>query len=153
MDALIECNLLASISDKQLERELAIAWSNSLSHRGACTVATKEFAIATDGQLLPCRALYFEAMNSGKLDGSNFAELWENSSTLKKVRKANNERTDICRETSCDFSSICLGGCLAHSYSATGKLVPYADENDCYRHKQECMLKMIIKLKAQHCEL
>jgi len=42
---------------------------------------------------------------------------------------------------------------IPDGYSATGKLLPYADENDCYRHKQESMLKMIIKLKAEHNEL
>jgi radical SAM protein with 4Fe4S-binding SPASM domain len=153
MDKHTECNLLATISDDLLASRLALAWSDSLSYREACTVASKEFALAADGQVLPCRALYFESMNAGKLNGSNFAEVWENSPVLQEVRDANNKRSDICRETSCDFSSICLGGCLAHSYSATGKLAPYADENDCYRYKQECMQKMHIKIKAKHHEL
>ncbi|NOQ22003.1 MAG: SPASM domain-containing protein [Candidatus Aegiribacteria sp.] len=129
------------------------AWSNSIGYRQGCTVAGKEFAIATDGNVLPCRAMYFEDMNAGKLDGNNFKEVWENSPVLKRVREANNKRSQVCREANCDFQSICLGGCLAHSFSATGELSPFADENDCYRFKQMSMLKMHIKLKHARNEI
>ncbi|NOQ21814.1 MAG: radical SAM protein [Candidatus Aegiribacteria sp.] len=147
MDENYECNLGTTSINKELEDQLIVAWGNSLSYRAACTVASKEFAIATDGNVLPCRAMYFEAMNAGKLNGRNFREIWEDSPVLNMVRKANNKRSQVCREANCDFQSICLGGCLAHSYSATGKLLPFVDENDCYRFKQMSMLKMHIKLK------
>jgi len=148
MDRYYETDFRTMIRDKENEQKLIATWGESLLCRTSCGIAANEFAVTTDGGIIPCRAMYFEEMNGGKLNGTNFRETWENSEILNRVRKANNQRGSACREVNCDFQSICLGGCLAHAYSATGKLKPFADELDCYRFKQLCMLKMHIKIKT-----
>lgn len=148
LDQFYRSKCLSDVSPAELKGML-----DSLIRRIGCTVASREFAISPDGLLLPCRAFYYKEFSAGKLNGTNFSQLWEQSEVLATVRRANNTRIEVCREAECDFFSLCLGGCLAHSYSLTGALKPFASNEDCYRYKQEIMTRMRLKLMNEKSKL
>jgi len=136
-----------------VERDILNDTTDALLYRVGCSIAAREFALAPDGSLLPCRAIYFSEMSAGKLNGKNFNEIWNNSDVLNRVRKANNDRIAICKGQRCDFYSLCLGGCLAHSYGMTGELKPFSSDDDCYRFRQDAMMQMKLKLMKANNEI
>jgi radical SAM protein with 4Fe4S-binding SPASM domain len=102
-----DCMDIKSRMDRSLAKEKLNIWYG-------CGAGIREFAIDPSGALFPCRLLMDDKWKVGQLNGSNFAQLWEESELLESIRKFILE-DEKC--TDCILSKHCNGGCLAHSDS------------------------------------
>ncbi|VVB94293.1 Coenzyme PQQ synthesis protein E [uncultured archaeon] len=82
---------------------------------GGCGAGRLYCAIQPDGIVTPCVYIPIEI---GNLRKNNLRDIWENSVTLKALRRRDN-LLDNCGK--CDFRNVC-GGCRARAYAYTGKL-------------------------------
>lgn len=82
---------------------------------GGCGAGRLYCAIQPDGIITPCVYIPIEI---GNLRKERFSDIWENSATLKTLRRRDN-LLDNCGK--CDFKNVC-GGCRARAYAYTGNL-------------------------------
>ncbi len=82
---------------------------------GGCGAGRLYCAIQPDGIVTPC--VYIPIV-IGNLRKEKLSDIWENSATLKTLRRRDN-LLDNCGK--CDFKNVC-GGCRARAYAYTGNL-------------------------------
>jgi radical SAM protein with 4Fe4S-binding SPASM domain len=82
---------------------------------GGCGAGRLYCAIQPNGIVTPCVYIPVEV---GDLRTESFMNIWENSSTLKDLRKRD-ELLGNCSK--CDFKNVC-GGCRARAYAYTGNI-------------------------------
>lgn len=92
-----------------------------------CGAGIREFAIAPDGTVFPCKLLMSREWECGLINGRrNFKDIWEQSDLLRSIREylSDDEKCE-----NCIISRHCRGGCLAHSDS---RPFDYHDGNSDY---------------------
>lgn len=82
---------------------------------GGCGAGRLYCAIQPNGIVTPCVYIPIEV---GDLRTESFIDIWENSGTLKDLRKRD-ELLGNCGK--CDFKNVC-GGCRARAYAYTGNI-------------------------------
>jgi radical SAM protein with 4Fe4S-binding SPASM domain len=81
--------------------------------QGRCDAGITKLAIMPDGSMFPCNLFAgFEEFRLGNIFKEGIEKIW-NSPVLEKFRKYNKNK---CELSTCEFFSVCSGGCPAHSY-------------------------------------
>ena len=102
---------------------------------GACSAGATICSITSGGRGVPCT--YFWGLNGDDLREHSFRWIWENSRLLNYFRTIRlDDVKGACR--SCDWLSICHGGCKAENFSA-GDL--FASNRSCWVADEQLRLR------------
>ena len=86
-----------------------------------CHAGITNIAISSEGSVYPCGIVSnYTPLKCGNIRDHSFKNIWNNSEVLNQLRKLNLEDIEgNC--TTCEFKSICGGGCRARAYIETNK--------------------------------
>jgi len=82
-----------------------------LDYGGACTIGINSIHLSSDGFYRPCSMI---KINLGDALKDDFYEIWNNNEFLKRNRKRNFEKCELC------FNKKICGGCRALAHSIRG---------------------------------
>lgn len=97
----------------------------------ACSAATDQIAITSEGWVIPCNA--FQELKCGNVREETILNIWKKSQTMESIRllaSVSLAELPICGR--CKYNVICHAGCRARAYLIYGDLK--APDPDCPYH-------------------
>lgn len=85
-----------------------------------CGTGMNSLTIRSNGGITLCSP-FPDEISLGNIRKDSITEIWNNSELLNKIRGIDASESEMCR--GCKHIKVCQGGCMAHNYRRTGKLV------------------------------
>ncbi len=112
-----------------------------------CGTATRLLLLNADGIVYPCPNHHLPEFRAGNIREKSFAEIWEDSPVLRKIRETYPVETINEQCATCYVRHWCAGWCRGETYQMTGSM--RAPSVKCEEIK-EMVVDMLFRLPDDH---
>jgi len=112
-----------------------------------CGTATRRVLLDSNGVVYPCPNHHLPEFQAGNIRENPFAEIWENSPVLRKIRETYPVETINEQCATCYIRHWCAGWCRGETYHATGSMT--APSVKCQDLRQ-AIIDMFFRLSDDH---
>jgi len=112
-----------------------------------CGTATRRTLLDSNGDVYPCPNHHLPEFRAGNIRETPFAEIWEHSPVLEKIRKTYPVESINEQCAHCHVRHWCVGWCRGETYHVTGSMT---DPSVKCQDLRQALINMFFRLSDDH---